>query len=230
MSRRWREPSGSAAAAGRHRREFLDITCPRRDWTRGRSSVGQSRWLIAVQSQVRGLPAPPSKSTEPCAGCRCVGVHGHAVGHSTSGYRPTGGPGRSVGRPCGPATTTTSCWTRRRAGRSEGGGARSIRVISTHPTFMSAEPRRRQEKRPSSRSLLGNGVEPPWPGPPLGWGCALACDLPCLLGCTAPLAPCVWPNPDLASGSCTSSRGDQRPFVTMSLCWSTPGLSQCRGT
>jgi hypothetical protein len=30
-TRWWREPSGSTATVGRHRREFLDITCPRRD-------------------------------------------------------------------------------------------------------------------------------------------------------------------------------------------------------
>jgi hypothetical protein len=34
-------------------------------WTRGCSSVGQSRRLITARSQVRGLPAPPSKTSKP---------------------------------------------------------------------------------------------------------------------------------------------------------------------
>ena len=74
-------------------------------------------------------------------------------------------------------------------------------------TLMTAEPRRRQEKRPSSRSLLGNGVGPLTRSAPQVGMRSLACDLPCLLGCTAPLAPCVWRNLDRASGSCTSSPG-----------------------
>ena len=56
--------------------------------------------LIPVRSH-RGLPAPPSKSTEPCAGCRCVGIHGHAVGHSTAGDRPTAVPAAVSGGPRG---------------------------------------------------------------------------------------------------------------------------------
>ena len=42
-------------------------------WMQGCSSVGQSRRLITAGSQVRGLPAPPSKSRKPCASCRWVG-------------------------------------------------------------------------------------------------------------------------------------------------------------
>jgi hypothetical protein len=101
------------------------------------------------------------------------------------------------------ATTTTSCWTRWRAGWSEGGGARSIGVSSQLTTFMSAEPRRRQEKRPSSRSLLGNGVEPPDQVRPSG-GDALSClrlALPPWMHRAARALRLAGANLDLASGS-----------------------------
>ena len=51
-------------------------------WTRGCSSVGQSRRLITARSQVRGLPAPPSKASEPSPGNRLDCRPGHSLGHS----------------------------------------------------------------------------------------------------------------------------------------------------
>jgi hypothetical protein len=89
--------------------------------------------LIPVGSQDRGLPAPPSKSTEPCAGCRCVGVHGHAVGHSTAGYRPTAVPAAVSGGPCGPSHNDDQLLNAA-AGRLEPRRRREVDrcVISTH--------------------------------------------------------------------------------------------------
>jgi hypothetical protein len=57
-------------------------------WTRGCSSVGQSRRLITARSQVRGLPAPPSNTSKPqlMAVNREGGGHSHS--HSTEGTRP----------------------------------------------------------------------------------------------------------------------------------------------
>ena len=106
-----------------------------------------------------------------------------------------------------------------------------VLAAGNRASFMTAGPRRRQEERPSSRSLLGNGVGPPLTrsAPRVGMR-SLPCDLPCLLGCIPPLALRL-------AGAESRPRqrivyhltvGVQWPFVTVSLRWSAPELSRPR--